>query len=62
VAALARFLSCSGEKAFHFFSTLRKNDRFMFTTTSEFDITFVPRGCIKAQVLADFMVELLAPA
>ncbi|MCI70845.1 hypothetical protein A2U01_0092108, partial [Trifolium medium] len=29
---------------------------------SEFDITFVPRGCIKAQVLADFVVELSAPA
>jgi hypothetical protein len=29
---------------------------------SEFDITFVPRGCIKAQVLPDFVVELSAPS
>ncbi|MCI47478.1 gag-pol polyprotein, partial [Trifolium medium] len=29
---------------------------------SEFDITIVPRGCIKAQVLADFVVELSSPA
>ncbi|MCI75087.1 retrotransposon protein, partial [Trifolium medium] len=31
VAALAKFPSCSSEKAFHFFSTLRKSDRFVWT-------------------------------
>jgi hypothetical protein len=35
VAALARFLSCSGKKAFHFFSMLRKNDRFIWTQECE---------------------------
>ncbi|MCI57467.1 hypothetical protein A2U01_0078718, partial [Trifolium medium] len=26
IATLSRFLSCTGEKAFHFFATLRKNE------------------------------------
>jgi hypothetical protein len=29
IAALSRFLSCAGEKAFHFFSTLKKSERFI---------------------------------
>jgi hypothetical protein len=32
IAALSRFLSCAGEKAFHFFSTLRKSERFVWST------------------------------
>ncbi|MCI51040.1 hypothetical protein A2U01_0072284, partial [Trifolium medium] len=39
VAALARLLSCSGEKAFHFFSTLRKNDCFVWTQECEDSFT-----------------------
>ncbi|MCI33821.1 hypothetical protein A2U01_0055039, partial [Trifolium medium] len=31
IAALSRFLSCAGEKAFHFFATLRKSERFMWS-------------------------------
>ncbi|MCI55802.1 hypothetical protein A2U01_0077053, partial [Trifolium medium] len=26
IAALSRFLSCAGEKAFHFFATLKKSE------------------------------------
>jgi hypothetical protein len=29
---------------------------------SEFDVTFSPRGTIKSQILADFLLELIAPA
>jgi hypothetical protein len=32
IAVLSRFLSCAGEKAFHFFSTLRKSERFIWST------------------------------
>jgi hypothetical protein len=35
IAALSRFLSCAGEKAFHFFSTLRKSERFIWNTQCE---------------------------
>ncbi|GAU31520.1 hypothetical protein TSUD_332960 [Trifolium subterraneum] len=35
IAALSRFLSCAGEKAFHFFSTLKKWERFTWTTQCE---------------------------
>jgi ribonuclease HI len=35
IAALSRFLSCAGEKAFHFFSTLRKSERFVWSTQCE---------------------------
>jgi hypothetical protein len=35
IAALSRFLSCAGEKAFHFFSTLRKCERFVWSTQCE---------------------------
>ncbi|MCI51001.1 hypothetical protein A2U01_0072245, partial [Trifolium medium] len=35
IAALSRFLSCAGEKAFHFFATLRKNERFSWTPQCE---------------------------
>ncbi|PNX78768.1 gag-pol polyprotein, partial [Trifolium pratense] len=35
IAALSRFLSCSGEKAFHFFSSLRKNERFIWAPQCE---------------------------
>ncbi|GAU43828.1 hypothetical protein TSUD_399210 [Trifolium subterraneum] len=31
IAALSRFLSCSGEKACHFFATLRKSERFTWS-------------------------------
>ncbi|MCI21844.1 gag-pol polyprotein, partial [Trifolium medium] len=31
IAALSRFLSCSGEKAFHFFATLRKSEKFTWS-------------------------------
>ncbi|XP_045797595.1 uncharacterized protein LOC123891742 [Trifolium pratense] len=31
IAALSRFLSCAGEKGFHFFASLRKNERFSWT-------------------------------
>jgi hypothetical protein len=35
IAALSRFLSCAGEKAFHFFSTLRKSERFVWSPQCE---------------------------
>jgi hypothetical protein len=35
IAALSRFLSCAGEKAFHFFSTLRKSERFIWSPQCE---------------------------
>jgi hypothetical protein len=35
IAALSRFLSCAGEKAFHFFSTLRKSERFVWSNQCE---------------------------
>ncbi|WJX84068.1 hypothetical protein P8452_66678 [Trifolium repens] len=35
IAALSRFLSCAGEKAFHFFSTLQKSERFVWSTQCE---------------------------
>jgi hypothetical protein len=35
IAALSRILSCAGEKAFHFFSTLRKSERFVWSTQCE---------------------------
>ncbi|WJX72831.1 hypothetical protein P8452_56671 [Trifolium repens] len=35
ISALSRFLSCAGEKAFHFFSTLRKSERFVWSTQCE---------------------------
>ncbi|KAK2397192.1 hypothetical protein QL285_058795 [Trifolium repens] len=35
IAALSRFLSCAGEKAFHFFSTLKKSERFVWSTQCE---------------------------
>jgi hypothetical protein len=35
IAALSRFLSCSGEKVFHFFSTLRKSERFVWSPQCE---------------------------
>jgi hypothetical protein len=35
IAALSRFLSCAGEKVFHFFSTLRKSERFVWSTQCE---------------------------
>ncbi|GAU44771.1 hypothetical protein TSUD_138830 [Trifolium subterraneum] len=35
IAALSRFLSCSGEKACHFFATLRKNERFTWSPECE---------------------------
>ncbi|MCH92567.1 hypothetical protein A2U01_0013507 [Trifolium medium] len=35
IAALSRFLSCAGEKAFHFFTTLRKNERFSWSLQCE---------------------------
>ncbi|XP_045791855.1 uncharacterized protein LOC123886594 [Trifolium pratense] len=35
IAALSRFLSCAGEKGFHFFTSLRKNERFSWTPECE---------------------------
>ncbi|CAJ2657743.1 unnamed protein product [Trifolium pratense] len=35
IAALSRFLSCAGEKGFHFFASLRKNERFSWTPECE---------------------------
>ncbi|MCI37160.1 retrotransposon protein putative Ty3-gypsy subclass, partial [Trifolium medium] len=35
IAALSRFLSCAGEKAFHFFATLRKSERFTWSPQCE---------------------------
>jgi hypothetical protein len=35
IAALSRFLSCAGEKSFHFFSTLRKSERFIWSPQCE---------------------------
>jgi hypothetical protein len=35
IAALSRFLSCAGEKTFHFFSTLKKSERFIWNTQCE---------------------------
>ncbi|GAU38581.1 hypothetical protein TSUD_322580 [Trifolium subterraneum] len=45
ITALSRFLSCTGEKACHFFATLRKSER----------------GAIKSQALGDFVLELTDP-
>ncbi|GAU43891.1 hypothetical protein TSUD_399390 [Trifolium subterraneum] len=104
IAALSRFLSCSGEKACHFFFTLRKSERFTWSPqceeafqkskdakrsrneisedwevvsshgdngskaetvllepSSEFDITYMQRGAIKSQALANFVLELTYP-
>jgi hypothetical protein len=35
ISALSRFLSCAGEKSFHFFSTLKKGERFTWTKQCE---------------------------
>ncbi|CAJ2642757.1 uncharacterized protein LOC123899916 [Trifolium pratense] len=35
IAALSRFLSCAGEKAFHFFAALKKGERFCWTENCE---------------------------
>ncbi|MCI47657.1 hypothetical protein A2U01_0068899, partial [Trifolium medium] len=35
IAVLSRFLSCAGEKTFHFFTSLRKNERFSWTLQCE---------------------------
>jgi hypothetical protein len=35
IAALSRFLSCAGEKSIHFFSTLKKGERFTWTPKCE---------------------------
>ncbi|GAU44606.1 hypothetical protein TSUD_240980 [Trifolium subterraneum] len=35
IAALSRFLSCAGEKAFHFFSTLKSGERFVWSSQCE---------------------------
>ncbi|GAU45985.1 hypothetical protein TSUD_401250 [Trifolium subterraneum] len=142
IAGLSRFLSCSGEKACHFFATLRKSEKFTWSPEceeafqklkvflasppiltrpeqgktlylylavsekalssalvqevggeeklvyfvsitlrgaetryqkierlclavsvelSEFDITYIPRGPIKSQALADFVLEMTDP-
>ncbi|PNX71103.1 hypothetical protein L195_g026974, partial [Trifolium pratense] len=31
IVVLSRFLSCAGEKAFHFFTSLKKSERFSWT-------------------------------
>jgi len=33
--ALSKFMSCAWDKAFHFFTTLRKRERFMWTHECE---------------------------
>jgi hypothetical protein len=35
ITALSRFLSCAGEKSFHFFATLKKGEKFTWTTQCE---------------------------
>ncbi|PNX63328.1 hypothetical protein L195_g061572, partial [Trifolium pratense] len=35
IAALSRFLSCAGEKGFHFFTSQKKNERFSWTPECE---------------------------
>ncbi|MCI96361.1 putative gag polyprotein, partial [Trifolium medium] len=35
ITALSRFLSCAGEKAFHFFATPRKSERFVWSSQCE---------------------------
>lgn len=35
LAVLSHFISCAGDKAFHFFTTLNKNERFEWTNECE---------------------------
>ncbi|GAA0144132.1 hypothetical protein LIER_04656 [Lithospermum erythrorhizon] len=69
LAALNRFISKSGERNLPFFKTLRRMSQEKFTwdeerllTTwavelSEFELSYIPRISVKAQVLADFVIE-----
>jgi ribonuclease HI len=55
IAALSRFLSFAGENAFHFFAGRMVA---WAVELSEYDISYTPRGSIKSQVLADFVLEM----